>query len=76
MTENLSEMVKDDQPAAPVMFEETDLDLPTDETEAAAEPETGEIPPAVEAIAIMPLSVWFEREAEKFEGDTSFARKV
>ena len=66
MTENLTEMVKDDQTTGPVMFEEADLDLP-DETEVVPEEETVEVPPAVEAIGIIPLSVWFEREAEKFD---------
>lgn len=66
MTENLSEMVKDEATTGPVMFEETDLDLPTEEA-VSEETETGEIPPAVEAIAIMPLATWFERESEKFD---------
>ena len=71
MSENvtdLSEMVKEEVPAGPVMFEESDLDLP-DETEvkAAEEEEVVEAAPAVPSIDIMPLSTWFERESEKFD---------
>lgn len=65
MTENLTEMVKDDQTTGPVMFEEADLDLPTEE-EAAATEET-EVAPATDSIGIIPLSSWFEREADKFD---------
>jgi len=51
---DLSEMVKEDAvPAGPVMFEESDLDLPA-EVEVEA-PETGEIPLAVDTIGIIPL---------------------
>lgn len=70
MSENvtdLSEMVKEDAPTGPVMFEETDLDLPdATEIEAAAE-EHEEEAPAAPSIGIMPLSVWFDRETEKFD---------
>ena len=70
MSENvtdLSEMVKEDAPTGPVMFEETDLDLP-DETEIeAAGEEEEEAPSVVPSIGIMPLSIWFDRESEKFD---------
>ncbi len=64
MTENLSEMVKDQEATDPVAFDPTDLDLPPEE-EAATE-ET-EVAPAANVIPIMPLSTWFEREADKFD---------
>lgn len=71
MAENvtdLSEMVKEDAPTGPVMFEEADLDLPgEEEVEASAAEETAEVAPAVPVIPICPLSIWFEREAEKFD---------
>jgi hypothetical protein len=66
MTENLSdlsEMVKEEAPAGPVIFQEADLDLP-DVTEAEAAEEEVSTPPS---IGIMPLSIWFERESEKFD---------
>ena len=69
MSENvtdLSEMVKDEVPAGPVMFEESDLDLP-DETEVQAAEEEVVTTPTVPSIGIMPLSTWFERESEKFD---------
>jgi hypothetical protein len=65
MEENLTQMVKEEPATGPVMFEEADLDLP-DETEVAATEEE-EAVPAVPSIGIMPLSVWFDRESEKFD---------
>jgi len=64
MTENLSEMVKDDQTTSPVMFEEADLDLPAEEEEVAEEAPAA---PAANMVAISPLSSWFERESDKFD---------
>jgi hypothetical protein len=69
MNENLTEMVKDDTvQSGPVMFEEADLDLPTEEeTEVTAAADETEVAPSVPAIGIMPLSTWFERESDKFD---------
>jgi len=64
MTENLTEMVKDET-TGPVMFEETDLDLPNESE--AAEAEDTEVVPVVDTIGIIPLSTWFERESDKFD---------
>jgi len=62
MNENLSEMVKDQQEQAPVMFSEDDLDLPaTEETEAAEAPVEER-----QLIGITSLSTWFEANASQF----------
>jgi len=67
-TTNLSEMIKDDQtPPAPV-FEESNLDLPQEATEATETTEEAVIEePQVEAIPIAPLNTWFEVNSEAFE---------
>ena len=62
MSENLSEMVKDEA-TGPVMFEETDLDLPPEEVVA----EETEVSTSTPGIAIMPLATWFDRESDKFD---------
>jgi len=64
---NLSEMIKDQQPAP--VFQESNLDLP-DETEAAeaADSTTDTVEePQVEAVPIAPLNTWFEANLGAFE---------
>ena len=63
MTENLSEMVKDQQEPAPVVFSETDLDLP-DPVEG--EEETGAPVEERLLIGITPFASWFEANATQF----------
>lgn len=67
-TTNLSDMIRDDQtPAAPV-FEAENLDLPQEEAQEETETaETVAEEPAVEAIPIAPLNVWFEANSGSFE---------
>ncbi len=63
---NLSEMIRDDQPP---VFEESTLDLPTEETQVEAEA-TEEVvaeEPQVEAVPIAPLNAWFEANSASFE---------
>jgi len=62
MNENLSEMVKDQTEPAPVVFSETDLDLPDN----AEEEETGAPVEERLLIGITPFSAWFEANATQF----------
>ena len=62
MNENLSEMVKDGQTEAPVMFSEDDLDLPAAEEVEAAEAPVEER----QIIGITNLSSWFEANVSQF----------
>ncbi len=72
--QNLSEMIRDDQPP---VFEESTLDLPTEEAQVEAET-TEEVvaeEPQVEAIPIAPLNAWFEANSASF-GNVSQVKVV
>ena len=64
MNDNLADLVKTETEDG-MVFSESDLDLPTEETEAASEP-TVEVP-AVESIDIATLGQWFEDNATNFD---------
>jgi len=63
MNQNLSEMIReeDQQP----VFEETTLDLPTEEATPEEEPVAAE-EPQTEEIPIVPLNTWFEANSSAF----------
>jgi hypothetical protein len=63
MNENLSEMVKGQQEANPAMFSETDLDLPTEETQSQSET----VAETRQLVSITSLSSWFEANASQFD---------
>ena len=68
MNENLSELVQQEQ-EEPMVFSETDLDLPED-TLTQATPEEEEAPveePQAEAIGITTLGEWFEPNLPNFD---------
>lgn len=63
---SLSEMIREDTPAAPV-FQEANLDLPAQEAPEAAPVEEVAAVPEVESIAIAPLNAWFESNSSSFD---------
>lgn len=72
MNEDLSKLVQQEE-EAPMVFSETDLDLPEntepqlDETEAAAASTEEEEKPEAESVEIVTLGDWFEANSENFD---------
>jgi len=67
MNENLSDMIREEN-AQPPVFEESNLDLPTEQASAEEAPvEETQAEPEAESISIAPLNGWFEANSAAFD---------
>ncbi len=70
MNENLSQMVKDAPTEDPVVFSATELDIPIEEDVVTEEE------PQANTIAIVPLSVWFDQNCDRFDNINQVNAKI